>query len=87
MELNSLQKSHWAHMSIFPQSGARLPERLTRLKYYNVPKRQIIFTLGLNAAKNTDIMKEASSKSSLELNCLQKSHWLHMCISSWSRAR
>ncbi len=32
-------------------------ERLTRLKYYNVQKRQII-TLGLNTAKNTAYMEK-----------------------------
>ncbi len=59
-------------MSISPQGGARRLERLTWLKYYNVQKRQIIFTLGLNAVKNTDFMKKSSSKSCLELNSLQK---------------
>ncbi len=29
---------------------------------------KLIFTLGLNAAKNTDFMEKASSKSHLELN-------------------
>ncbi len=81
----NLQKQ--VHMSISPQSKDRRLERLIWLKYYNLQKRQIIFTLGLNAAKNTDCMKKASSKSCLELNSLQKSHWLHMSISSWSRAR
>ncbi len=87
LELNSLQKSHRVHMSISPRSGARLLERLMWLKYYNVQKRQIIFTLGLNAAKNTDFIKKVSRKSCLEINSLQKSNRLHVTISSWSRAR
>ncbi len=62
LELNCPQKNHWAHVSIFPRSGATRLERLIWLKYYNVQKRQIIFTLGLNAAKNTDFMKKAEVK-------------------------
>ncbi len=79
---HSLQKSHWVHMSIFPQSGTTRLERLIWLKYYNVQQRQIIFTLGSNAAKNTEFIKKASSKSCLELNSLQKIYWLCMSISS-----
>ncbi len=86
LELNSLQKSHWAHMSVSPRNGARQLERLIWLKYYNVQK-QIIFTLEPNAAKNTDFMKKTLSKRCLELNSQQKSHWLHKSISTWSRAR
>ncbi len=74
LELNSLQKSHWAHMSISLRNGARRLERLIWLKYYYVQKQQIIFTLRLNAAKNTNFIKKASSKSCLELNSLQKNH-------------
>ncbi len=59
LELNSLQKSHWAHMSISPWRGDRQLERFIWLKYYNVQKRQIIITLVLNVAKNTDFMKKA----------------------------
>ncbi len=33
-------------------------ERLIWLKYYDVQKRQITFTLGLDVAKNTDYMEE-----------------------------
>ncbi len=58
LKLNSLQKSHWAHMSISLRSGARGLERLIRLKYYNVQKRQITFALGLNATESTDYMKK-----------------------------
>ncbi len=35
-ELNFLQKSQWAHMSISPRSEARRLERLPYLKYYSV---------------------------------------------------
>ncbi len=45
-------------MSIFPRSGARVLKGLKWLKYYNLQKRQITFTLGLNAAKNTDYMEK-----------------------------
>ncbi len=37
-ELNFVQKSQWAHMSISPKSGASWLERLPFLKYYNVLK-------------------------------------------------
>ncbi len=45
-------------MSISPQSGARGLEKLIWLKYYNEQKRQITFTLGLNAVKNTPYMRK-----------------------------
>ncbi len=43
-------------MSISPWSGARGPERLPFLKYYNVLKQEYRLTLGPKAAKNTDYM-------------------------------
>ncbi len=57
LELNSLQKSQWTHVSISPWGGARGLERLIQLKY-NVQKCQIIFTSELNAAKNTDFKEK-----------------------------
>ncbi len=48
-------------MSISPRppgSGAQELQRLTCLKYYNVLKWESRFTLGLNAAKNTDYIKK-----------------------------
>ncbi len=54
-------------MSSSSRSGARGLERLILLKYYNAPKWQIIFTLGLNAAKNNDFMEKSFNKSCLEL--------------------
>ncbi len=59
--------------------GARGLGRLIWLKY-NVQKWQIILTLGLNAAKNTDFMEKASSKSCLELNSSQRGQW-RTCLS------
>ncbi len=53
-------------MSIFLRSGAKWLERLMWLKYYNVQKWQITFTLGLNAAKNTNYLKNTSRKSCLK---------------------
>ncbi len=44
-------------MSTFSKSGARDLQRLICLKYYNVLKLQSGFTLGLNAAKNIDYIK------------------------------
>ncbi len=52
-KLNFIQKSLRAHMSIYPWSGGGGLERLASSKHYYVQKRQIIFILGLNAAKNT----------------------------------
>ncbi len=78
LELNSLQKSQRAHMSTSPRSGVRGLQWLIWLKYYNVQKRQITFTLWLDTAKNTDYMEKTSDKSCLELNFLQKSQWAHM---------
>ncbi len=57
---NFAQKCLRAHMSISPTSGARGPGRSVRLKSKNVQKREIRFTLGLNAAKNTCFTKKKS---------------------------
>ncbi len=38
-------------MFIFPRSGVKELERLVWLKYYNVQKQQITFTLWLNAVQ------------------------------------
>ncbi len=59
MELNFVQKSPGAHMSIFSHSGARGLERFILLKYYTVQKRQITFNLELNAAENTPHMQKS----------------------------
>ncbi len=52
---------------------ARGLERLIRLKYDIVLKRQNKFNLELNAAKNTHRTKKTSNKSCLKLNFVQKS--------------
>ncbi len=51
-----------AHTSTSSCSGARGLQRSVCLKSYNVQKRVITFTLGLNTAKNTHYMKKASGK-------------------------
>ncbi len=59
LELNSLQKSQWAHIFIsHHRSKAKGLERLLWLKYYNVHKRQITFTFELNTVKNNDYMEK-----------------------------
>ncbi len=45
-------------MSTSSRSGARGLKRLPSLKYYNVLKWEIKFTLGLNADKITDYIKK-----------------------------
>ncbi len=46
-ELNSIQKSKWAHMSISLQSGARRFQRLICFKYFIVQKWESRFSLEL----------------------------------------
>ncbi len=87
LELSSLQENWWAHMSITHWNGVTGLIRFIWLKYYNEQKWQIIFTLGLNAAKNNDYMEKSCSKSCLELNSLQKSLQVCMSISHQSGAR
>ncbi len=41
-------------MSICPESGARGLKRLIWLKYYDLVKRQITFTFGLNTAESNE---------------------------------
>ncbi len=58
LELNSLQKSHGAHMSVFSWSWVRELVRSACSKYYNVGKGGNRWTLGFNTAGNTDYMKK-----------------------------
>ncbi len=75
-------------MSICPLCGAGGLKRLVWLKYYIIPKWQITFNLGPNAAKNTHyIEKKASNKSRLELNLIQRSPQSHVSIFHQSGAR
>ncbi len=67
-------------MCIYPRSGARGLERLVGSKSYYVQKQQIIFSLGIYAAKNTHHMKKASNKSCSKLNFVQKSPRAHLSI-------
>ncbi len=46
-------------MAISPTSGVRGLQRSVRVKFYNVQEREIRFTLGLNAAKNTHFMEKS----------------------------
>ncbi len=45
-------------MSISPRSEGGWLQRLPFLKYYNVLAWEGRFTLGLNAAKNTDLQRK-----------------------------
>ncbi len=57
--LNFVQKSKWVHMSISPKRGVKDLQRLISFKCYKVLKWESRFTLGLNAAKNTDYIKKS----------------------------
>ncbi len=72
-ELNFLQKSQLAHISIFPGSGARGLQRLMCLKYYNLLKWKLDQFKGTMLSKLPIITKNISNKSCLDLNFLQKS--------------
>ncbi len=67
-------------MSISPTSEAKELQRSIYLKFYYVQKWEIIFIVGLNAAKNMHYIKKASNKSCSELNFVQKSPG-HICLS------
>ncbi len=58
LELNFIQKSPGAHLSISHRRGGRGLQRSICLKSYNVQKWKIRFTLLLNAAKNTHDIKK-----------------------------
>ncbi len=51
------------HMSVSLSYGVSGFERLPALKYHNVQKWERRFTLGLDAAKNTHYIKNATTKS------------------------
>ncbi len=53
-----IHRSPRAHMSISHRSGDRGLERYASLKYFNVEKQKSRFTLGLDAAKNTNHIKK-----------------------------
>ncbi len=50
-ELNFIQNSQWAHMSICPKSRTSGIERLVSLKYYKMQKQESGFTRWLNTDK------------------------------------
>ncbi len=52
-QLNFLQISQWAHISITIKSGASGLQKLIGLKYYNVLEWESGVILGLNTAKST----------------------------------
>ncbi len=61
-ELNFVRKSPWAHKSISPVSGSRGLQRSICLKFYNVQKWKMWFTLGLSDAENTQYIKKLQIK-------------------------
>ncbi len=79
-------KKLMSHMSISPKIGDRGFKRSVCLKSYNVQKKEIGFTSGFNAAKNTHYIKKTSNKSCSELNFVQTNPGARMSISPTSRA-
>ncbi len=73
-DFSFLQKTQWAHMSIFPRSGAMGLERLPCSKYDNVRKCENRLTLWLNAAKST-IWKKVPNKDCWDFNFQKKFSW------------
>ncbi len=59
-------------MSISGRSGARGLQRLICLKYYDVLKQEIRFTLRLNAVKNTRYIKNCFELKLLMIVSLMK---------------
>ncbi len=55
-------QTYWTYSSISSRIGARGLQRLSLVKYYNVLEWESRFTLGLNAAKNTDYFKKFFKK-------------------------
>ncbi len=64
------------HISISPRSGARGLQKLSFLKYYNVLEWESGFTLGLNAAENTDYIKMSLREKLFRIKFLQKTQWM-----------
>ncbi len=73
-ELNFPQKTQWNHVSISGRSGAKGLQGLPFWKYYNALEWESRFTLGLNVASNTDLIKNFFKLSCSELNFLQKTY-------------
>ncbi len=79
-ELNFLQNSHWAHMSISHRSRTRRLEILPCLKYYNALKwKNSLY--GWTLPKIPIITKNAKNNNCSEFNFLQKSSG-RMCLSA-----
>ncbi len=68
-------------------SSRRILQALPFRKIEMYEKQQSRFTLWLNAIKNTQDLKNVSSKSCCKLNFVQKSQWVHMFIFPRSGAR
>ncbi len=81
-ELNFVQKSQWTHLSISARGGARSLERSICFKCLLYWNGKVVSLLGWALPKLPII-----SKSSWELNFVQKSHWALMSISCRSGAR
>ncbi len=75
-------------MFISCRSWARGLQRSICLKFYNVQKWGIRFTLSLNAAKNTDYMKKCFKQKLSRIKFSKKKTLRsHFSISSWSGLR
>ncbi len=75
-----LPRYRWMHISISLRSRARWLQILPFLKYFNVLEWESRFTLGLNAAKNTDYIKK-SFKKLFKIKFATKDQWTHIFIS------
>ncbi len=75
-------------MSVSVRNGTRELQRLQSLKYYNVLKWEKYIHFRAECCQKYRLYrKKASSKDCLELNCQQKTQWMHMSIPPWSGAR
>ncbi len=75
------------HLYISPRSGARGYQKLQFLKYYNVLEWESGFTLGMDAANNTNYIKKSLKQKLFSIKFPTKTLWTHISIFPWSVAR
>ncbi len=87
LELNSLQKSQWTHMSTSPRSEQGGTEDWCGWNIIMQENRKVDSLEGSTVPKIRIVSKNSSNKSCWAFNSVQKSQWAHMSTSLQNEAK